>query len=141
MLFAFEAGTPVSFCTGVRGFPEAAGRALEMGALLALPDAVVALWAEFPETGAAVLFAFEAGAPVSRWRLSEDARRGARSVGAALVLVSASAILEAVGRELEKAAELLRPAAARRADVPGASALRGARAAFALCSACVSTFF
>ena len=140
-LFTFEADVPVSFCTGVRGFPEAAGRALEMGALLALSGAVVALWAEFPETGAAVLFAFEAGAPVSRWRLSEDARRGVRSVGAALVLVSASAILEAVGRELEKAAELLRPAAARRADVPGALALRGARAAFALCSACVSAFF
>ena len=114
---------------------------MEMGALLALPGAVVALWAEFTETGAAVLFAFEAGAPVSLWRLSEDARRGVRSVGATLVLVSASAILEAVGRELEIAAELLRPAAARRADVPGALALRGARAAFALCSACVSAFF
>ena len=87
-----------------------------------------------------MLFAFEAGTPVSLWRLSEDARRGVRSVGAALVLVSASAILEAVERELEKADELLRPAAARRADVPGALALRGARAAFALCSACVSAF-
>ena len=65
VLFAFEADAPVSFCTGVRGFPEAAGRALEMGALLALPGAVAALWVEFPETGAAVLFAFEAGAPVS----------------------------------------------------------------------------
>ena len=104
-------GALVSLCTGVRGFPEA---------LLAL---------------------LGAGTSVSRWRLSEDARRGVRSVGAALVLVSASAILEAVERELEKAAELLRPAAARRADVPGASALRGARAAFALCSACVSAFF
>ena len=42
-LFTFEADAPVSFCTGVRGFPEAAGRALEMGALLALPGAVAAL--------------------------------------------------------------------------------------------------
>lgn len=137
LLALLGAGVPVSLCAELWRFPGAA----EAEAPLASFSPVAALWAEFPEAGAASLFAFEAGAPVSRWRLSEDARRGARSVGAALVLVSASAILEAVGRELEKADELLRPAAARRADVPGASALRGARAAFALCSACVSTFF
>ena len=95
-LFTFEAGAPVSFCTGVRKFPEAAGRALEMGALLALPGAVVALWAEFPETGAASLFTFEADAPVSFCtgvRKFPKAAGRALEMGALLALPGAVAAL------------------------------------------------
>ena len=141
VLFAFEAGAPVSLCAELRKLPGAAGRVSEAEGLLALLGAVAALWVEFPKTGATALFAFEVGVPVSLWRLSEDARRGVRSVGTAPEFVPVSAVLDAAERELGKADELPRFTATRRAEAPGASALWGVRAALAFCSAGVSDFF
>ena len=120
LLFAFGAGVPVSLCAELRKFSGAAGGTSEVEVLLAL---------------------LGAGVPVSLWRLSEDARRGVRSGEAAPEFVPASAVLDAAERKLEKAGELPRFAATRRAEASGASDLWGARTAFAFCSACVSVFF
>ena len=119
-LFVFETGVLVSFCTGPRKLPEAAERASEVGAFLEMAGTLVSLCIGvrgFPE---ALLALLGAGAPVSLWRLSEAARRGVRSGEAAPEFVPASAVLDAAERKLEKAGELPRFAATRRAEASGA---------------------